>query len=58
MSLLEQYGHLPLPPYITHAAESEDESRYQTVYAKHAGAVAAPTAGLHFDEAMLDRIKA
>jgi S-adenosylmethionine:tRNA ribosyltransferase-isomerase len=56
--LLEQYGHLPLPPYITHAAESEDESRYQTVYAKHAGAVAAPTAGLHFDEAMLSNLEA
>ena len=56
--LLEQYGHLPLPPYISHAAESEDESRYQTVYAKHAGAVAAPTAGLHFDEAMLANIQA
>lgn len=56
--LLEQYGHLPLPPYIAHAAESEDESRYQTVYAKHAGAVAAPTAGLHFDEAMLANIQA
>jgi len=55
--LLEQYGHLPLPPYITHAAESEDESRYQTVYAKHAGAVAAPTAGLHFDEAMLSNLE-
>ena len=54
--LLEQYGHLPLPPYIAHAAESEDESRYQTVYAKHAGAVAAPTAGLHFDEAMLSSL--
>lgn len=56
--LLEQYGHLPLPPYIAHSAESEDESRYQTVYAKHAGAVAAPTAGLHFDEAMLANIEA
>jgi S-adenosylmethionine:tRNA ribosyltransferase-isomerase len=54
--LLEQYGHLPLPPYIAHAAEFEDESRYQTVYAKHAGAVAAPTAGLHFDEAMLSSL--
>ncbi len=56
--LLEQYGHLPLPPYIAHAAASEDESRYQTVYAKHAGAVAAPTAGLHFDEAMLSSVEA
>ncbi|EUJ09691.1 S-adenosylmethionine:tRNA ribosyltransferase-isomerase [Methylophilaceae bacterium 11] len=57
-NLLDQYGHLPLPPYITHAAESEDETRYQTVYAKHAGAVAAPTAGLHFDETMLSNIQA
>jgi S-adenosylmethionine:tRNA ribosyltransferase-isomerase len=52
-SLLEQYGQLPLPPYITHAAEAEDDERYQTVFAKQYGAVAAPTAGLHFDDAML-----
>jgi S-adenosylmethionine:tRNA ribosyltransferase-isomerase len=58
LDLLEQYGALPLPPYITHNAEQEDEERYQTVYAKHAGAVAAPTAGLHFDEIILDKIKA
>ena len=58
MDVLEQYGHLPLPPYITHSADQQDETRYQTVYAKHAGAVAAPTAGLHFDEAMLDKLKA
>jgi S-adenosylmethionine:tRNA ribosyltransferase-isomerase len=58
LDLLEQYGALPLPPYITHAAETEDEERYQTVYAKHAGAVAAPTAGLHFDIPMLNTIKA
>jgi len=58
LDLLEQYGTLPLPPYITHAAEAEDEDRYQTVYARHAGAVAAPTAGLHFDESMLEKIKA
>lgn len=57
LDFLEQYGHLPLPPYITHNADSQDESRYQTVYAKHAGAVAAPTAGLHFDEAMLNTLK-
>jgi len=56
-SLLEQYGHLPLPPYITHNADSQDETRYQTVYAKHAGAIAAPTAGLHFDELMLTNLK-
>jgi len=53
LDLLERYGHLPLPPYITHAADAEDERRYQTVFARAAGAVAAPTAGLHFDEAML-----
>ena len=51
--LLEQYGQLPLPPYITHVADAEDDERYQTVFAKQYGAVAAPTAGLHFDEAML-----
>jgi S-adenosylmethionine:tRNA ribosyltransferase-isomerase len=52
-ALVEAHGRLPLPPYITHAAEDEDEARYQTVYARHRGAVAAPTAGLHFDEALL-----
>lgn len=57
LDLLEQYGNLPLPPYITHDADNTDESRYQTVYAKHAGAVAAPTAGLHFDESMLAKLK-
>jgi S-adenosylmethionine:tRNA ribosyltransferase-isomerase len=57
LELLEQYGALPLPPYIMHAAEAEDDARYQTVYAKHVGAVAAPTAGLHFDEAMLVLLK-
>ncbi|HEX5337163.1 MAG TPA: tRNA preQ1(34) S-adenosylmethionine ribosyltransferase-isomerase QueA [Gallionella sp.] len=53
LALLERYGQLPLPPYITHAADGADEQRYQTVFAREAGAVAAPTAGLHFDEAML-----
>ncbi len=57
LDLLEQYGALPLPPYITHAAEAEDDERYQTVYAKHPGAVAAPTAGLHFDDVMLAQLK-
>jgi S-adenosylmethionine:tRNA ribosyltransferase-isomerase len=52
-ALLERSGKLPLPPYITHPAEREDEARYQTVYAREPGAVAAPTAGLHFDDAML-----
>ena len=56
-TLTETHGRLPLPPYITHAAEQEDESRYQTVYAQHTGAVAAPTAGLHFDEAMLAELR-
>ncbi|HQS57374.1 MAG: tRNA preQ1(34) S-adenosylmethionine ribosyltransferase-isomerase QueA [Gallionellales bacterium 35-53-114] len=56
-SLLEQYGRLPLPPYITHSADAEDDARYQTVFAKESGAVAAPTAGLHFDEAMLASLK-
>jgi S-adenosylmethionine:tRNA ribosyltransferase-isomerase len=51
--LLSQVGEVPLPPYITHAPADDDESRYQTVYAKHAGSVAAPTAGLHFDQEML-----
>ena len=57
LDLLERYGRLPLPPYITHAAEEEDESRYQTVFAREAGAVAAPTAGLHFDDAMLQALR-
>lgn len=55
--LLEQHGRLPLPPYIEHAATREDESRYQTIYAKHQGAVAAPTAGLHFTEELLGSLK-
>ncbi len=54
--VLERSGELPLPPYITHAATEYDEDRYQTVYAKNPGAVAAPTAGLHFDEEMLKRL--
>ncbi|VAW59188.1 S-adenosylmethionine:tRNA ribosyltransferase-isomerase [hydrothermal vent metagenome] len=56
--LLEQYGHMPLPPYIGRTDEAEDQHRYQTVYAKHTGAVAAPTAGLHFDRPMLTELKA
>lgn len=56
--VLEQQGRLPLPPYITHTPDMSDETRYQTVYAQHAGAVAAPTAGLHFDEAMLKKLDA
>ena len=53
---LEAHGRLPLPPYIAHHAECEDETRYQTVYARHQGAVAAPTAGLHFDQMLLDHL--
>ena len=56
-TLLERHGRLPLPPYITHAAAEEDEQRYQTVFARADGAVAAPTAGLHFDEAMLQALR-
>jgi S-adenosylmethionine:tRNA ribosyltransferase-isomerase len=56
--LLERHGQLPLPPYITHAGSEEDAARYQTVYAHRPGAVAAPTAGLHFDEPMLARLRA
>ena len=55
--LSERFGKLPLPPYIEHPAEGADETRYQTVYAREPGAVAAPTAGLHFDEAMLDTLR-
>jgi len=55
-SLLEQFGRLPLPPYIEREVAQSDADRYQTVYAQHSGAVAAPTAGLHFDHAMLDRL--
>lgn len=55
-ALIDTHGRLPLPPYIEHAAEKTDEERYQTVYAKHDGAVAAPTAGLHFDQPLLDTL--
>ncbi|MBR0566646.1 tRNA preQ1(34) S-adenosylmethionine ribosyltransferase-isomerase QueA [Azoarcus sp. L1K30] len=54
--LLERHGKLPLPPYIQRAAGDTDESRYQTVYARSPGSVAAPTAGLHFDQALLERL--
>ena len=57
LDLLEQFGALPLPPYITHTATTDDEERYQTVFSKHLGAVAAPTAGLHFNVAMLEQLK-
>lgn len=58
LEVLDQYGALPLPPYIERAADGADDTRYQTVYARHPGAVAAPTAGLHFDEAMLAQLDA
>jgi len=57
LDLLDRYGQLPLPPYITHKADDQDEQRYQTVFAREAGAVAAPTAGLHFDETMLQALR-
>jgi S-adenosylmethionine:tRNA ribosyltransferase-isomerase len=55
---LEAHGEVPLPPYIDRAVEAGDDTRYQTVYAGEPGSVAAPTAGLHFDEAMLARLRA
>ena len=56
--LLERHGHVPLPPYIEHSDSAEDEARYQTVFAARSGAVAAPTAALHFDQALLDALEA
>ena len=56
IELLESHGRLPLPPYIERDVAKDDLERYQTVYAQHVGAVAAPTAGLHFDQQMLDSI--
>ena len=57
IELLERYGNLPLPPYISRPVEKSDELRYQTIYAARFGAVAAPTAGLHFDEHMLELLR-
>jgi S-adenosylmethionine:tRNA ribosyltransferase-isomerase len=57
LEVLEQFGRLPLPPYIAHTPTADDEARYQTVYANEPGAVAAPTAGLHFDAAMLNALR-
>ncbi|MFD2167829.1 tRNA preQ1(34) S-adenosylmethionine ribosyltransferase-isomerase QueA [Thalassotalea euphylliae] len=58
LTVLERVGHMPLPPYIDRPDEDSDKERYQTVYNEKPGAVAAPTAGLHFDEALLEKIKA
>ena len=55
-TLMERHGHVPLPPYITHSDSPDDVQRYQTVFAKHPGAVAAPTAALHFDEALFAQL--
>ncbi|WP_038174966.1 tRNA preQ1(34) S-adenosylmethionine ribosyltransferase-isomerase QueA [Vibrio pacinii] len=58
LTVLEEIGHMPLPPYIDRPDEDSDKERYQTVYNQKPGAVAAPTAGLHFDEQLLEKIKA
>ncbi|MFZ3029027.1 S-adenosylmethionine:tRNA ribosyltransferase-isomerase, partial [Rhodoferax sp.] len=55
-TLMARHGHVPLPPYITHSDSAEDAQRYQTVFAKNLGAVAAPTAALHFDETLFERL--
>ena len=57
-SIMERHGHVPLPPYIEHTDSAEDAARYQTVFAKNPGAVAAPTAALHFDDALLEALNA
>lgn len=57
LDLLDQIGHIPLPPYITREDNEDDLTRYQTVFAKQSGAVAAPTAGLHFDQATMEKIE-
>lgn len=56
--VMERHGHVPLPPYIAHADTAQDAQRYQTVFAKHPGAVAAPTAALHFDESVVAALDA
>lgn len=58
LDTLERIGHMPLPPYVDRPDETADRERYQTVYAREAGAVAAPTAGLHFDDTVLEALKA
>ena len=57
LALLEAHGHVPLPPYITHADDADDARRYQTVFAAQPGAIAAPTAALHFDAAVLEALR-
>lgn len=57
LELIEEYGHIPLPPYIARADDAADKERYQTVYSDVAGSVAAPTAGLHFDLNFIEKIK-
>ena len=57
LNVLNEIGHIPLPPYIDRVDDNEDHNRYQTVYAKNDGAVAAPTAGLHFDELLLSSLE-
>ncbi|MFO1264038.1 MAG: tRNA preQ1(34) S-adenosylmethionine ribosyltransferase-isomerase QueA [Rhodoferax sp.] len=57
-TLMQRHGHVPLPPYITHADSAQDAERYQTVFARHPGAVAAPTAALHFDDALFAQLQA
>ncbi|MGC3873796.1 tRNA preQ1(34) S-adenosylmethionine ribosyltransferase-isomerase QueA [Halomonas sp. GXIMD04776] len=57
IELLERHGHMPLPPYITREDELADRERYQTIYARREGAVAAPTAGLHFDQPLMDALR-
>jgi len=57
LSVLDEIGHMPLPPYIDRPDEASDRERYQTVYNEKPGAVAAPTAGLHFDDALLEQLK-
>ena len=56
IEIMDEVGHIPLPPYITREDELSDQERYQTVYSKESGAVAAPTAGLHFDQDILDEL--
>jgi len=58
LDILDRIGHMPLPPYIDRPDDADDLGRYQTVYAREPGAVAAPTAGLHFDKAILDKLAA